>query len=166
VNIESGLSLWQGNKMGRDKELRERIAEKFIFVGFGLSGTAALIYEVVWTRSLSTIIGSSTYALATMLAAFMAGLSVGGGVGAVLSHRIKKLNVAFALCELGIGIMGILTIPVIKALTPLYIRTFYAFHLSFNTFSLVQFVIIFMVMGIPTTLMGLAFPIVIKLFSG
>ncbi|HWR57734.1 MAG TPA: fused MFS/spermidine synthase [Thermodesulfovibrionales bacterium] len=151
--------------MENDRGLRDRIAEKFIFVGFGLSGAAALIYEVVWTRSLSTIFGSSTYALATMLAAFMAGLSVGGGVGAILSHRIKRLNIAFALCELGIGLLGILTIPIIKTLTPLYIKTFYAFHLSFNTFSLVQFVVIFLVMGIPTTLMGLTFPIVVKLFS-
>ena len=151
--------------MEHDRKLRERIAEQFLFIGFGLSGAAALIYEVAWTRSLSTIMGSSTYALSTMLAAFMAGLSVGGWFGAKLTRRIARLNVAFALCELGTGVVGLITIPVIKALTPLYMKSFYTFHLSFNTFSLVQFVIAFMIMGIPTTLMGLTFPVVIKLFS-
>lgn len=126
---------------------------------------AALIYEVVWTRKLSTIMGSSTYALSTMLSAFMAGLSVGGWLGARLSPRLKNMAVAFALCELGIGLMGLLTIPLITALTPLYLSSFFAFHESFSLFSLVQFIIIFTLMGIPTTLMGLTFPLVIKLFT-
>ena len=151
--------------MKQDGKLREQIAEYFLFIGFGLSGAAALIYEVAWTRSLSTIMGSSTYALSTMLAAFMAGLSVGGWFGAKLTQKIAGLKTAFALCELGTGVIGLITIPVIKALTPLYMKSFYAFHLSFNTFSFVQFVIAFMIMGIPTTLMGITFPVIIKLFS-
>ena len=124
--------------MKQDGKLREQIAEYFLFIGFGLSGAAALIYEVAWTRSLSTIMGSSTYALSTMLAAFMAGLSVGGWFGAKLTQKIAGLKTAFALCELGTGVIGLITIPVIKALTPLYMKSFYAFHLSFNTFSHVK----------------------------
>lgn len=138
---------------------------RFIFFGFGLSGAAALIYEVVWTRCLSTIMGSSTYAVSTMLAAFMTGLSIGGWIGAMLAPRLKKLGLAFALCEMGIGLAGFITIPVIMALTPLYMKSFYSFHLSFNSFSVVQFVIVFLIMGIPTTLMGMTFPLVVKLFS-
>jgi len=138
---------------------------RLVFVGFGLSGAAALIYEVVWTRCLSTIMGSSTYAVSTMLAAFMTGLSIGGWLGAVLAPRLKRLGLAFALCEMGIGVAGLVTIPVIMALTPLYMKTFYSFHLSFSSFSVVQFVIIFLIMGVPTTLMGMTFPFVVKLFS-
>jgi spermidine synthase len=138
---------------------------RLIFFAFGLSGAAALIYEVVWTRSLSTVMGSSTYALSTMLAAFMAGLSFGGWLGSRLTGGIKRLERMFALCELGIGLIGIISIPVINALTPLYISSFYAFHLSFSTFSFVQFIIAFMVMGIPTTLMGITFPVIINLFT-
>jgi spermidine synthase len=141
------------------------LMRRLIFFAFGLSGAAALIYEVVWTRSLSTVMGSSTYALSTMLAAFMAGLSFGGWLGSRLTSKIKRLDRAFGLCELGIGLIGIVSIPAINALTPLYISSFYAFHLSFNAFSFVQFIIAFMVMGIPTTLMGLTFPMLMKLFS-
>lgn len=142
-----------------------RLRNHFIFFGFGLSGAAALIYEVVWTRSLSLVMGSSTYAVSTMLAAFMAGLSVGGGIGAYLSPQIKRQYLAFAWCEFGIGLTGLMTIPVIMAATPLYIKSFYAFHLSFQAFSVVQFLIVFLIMGAPTTLMGLTFPLVIKMFS-
>ncbi len=149
-----------------DKSSRlERVRNNFVFFGFGLSGAAALIYEVVWTRSLSTVMGSSTYAVSTMLAAFMAGLSVGGALGAFLSPRIRRPYLAFAWCEFGIGSTGLITIPLILAATPLYIKSFYAFHLSFKAFSIVQFAIIFAIMAAPTTLMGLTFPVIMKMFS-
>jgi spermidine synthase len=144
----------------------ERVRNSFVFFGFGLSGAAALIYEVVWTRSLSTVMGSSTYAVSTMLAAFMAGLSVGGALGAWLSPKIRRPYLAFAWCEFGIGSTGLITIPVIMAATPLYIKSFYAFHLSFKAFSIVQFAIIFAIMAAPTTLMGLTFPVIMKMFAG
>lgn len=149
-----------------DKSTRlERARNHFVFFGFGLSGAAALVYEVVWTRSLSTVMGSSTYAVSTMLAAFMTGLSVGAALGAFLSPKIRKPYLAFAWCEFGIGCTGLMTIPAIMAATPLYIKSFYAFHLSFKAFSVVQFAIIFAIMAAPTTLMGLTFPLVMKMFA-
>src|SRR5438309_11583072 len=43
---------------------------------FFFSGAAGLIYQVVWTRMLTQIFGNTTYAIATVLSAFMAGLSI------------------------------------------------------------------------------------------
>src|SRR5438034_11371609 len=40
---------------------------------FFFSGVAGLVYEVVWTRMLTQIFGNTTYAIATVLGAFMAG---------------------------------------------------------------------------------------------
>ncbi|MEK7229064.1 MAG: hypothetical protein AAB154_03370, partial [Candidatus Binatota bacterium] len=48
-----------------------------LFICFFLSGSAALVYEVVWMGMLTQIFGSSAYAVATLLAAFMAGLALG-----------------------------------------------------------------------------------------
>lgn len=136
-----------------------------VFIAFGASGAAALVFEVTWTRTLSTVMGSSTYALSTMLAAFMAGLSAGGLIGSWLAERTRNLVVAFALCELGIGVLGFAINPAIRSLTPLYITSYYSFHESFVGFSVVQFLIAFLVMGLPTTLMGITFPLVVKLFA-
>ena len=44
---------------------------------FFFSGAAGLIYQVVWTRMLTQIFGNTTYAIATVLSAFMAGLAIG-----------------------------------------------------------------------------------------
>jgi len=138
---------------------------KVILIAFGFSGAAALIYEVVWIRSLSTVMGSSVYASSTMLGAFMAGLSLGGWIGSRLCKKYKNPAIAFGWTEAGIGIAGLLTVPFIEQLNPLYIKIFYAFHLSFSKFSLVQFFLCFIILGIPTTLMGITFPLVVKHFT-
>ena len=137
----------------------------YLLVAFGLSGVSALIFEVVWTRTLTAVMGSSTYALSTLLAAFMAGLSVGGGLGAMASRRVKDPIRAFAFCELGIGVAGLLVAPLMRSLTPVYIASYYAFHEAFAAFYVVQFVLAFLLMGVPTTLMGLTFPLAVRLFT-
>src|ERR1044072_1247619 len=51
-----------------------------------VSGFAALVYEVAWTRLLAMIIGPTTYAFATMAAAFIVGLAIGSTLGARIAH--------------------------------------------------------------------------------
>jgi spermidine synthase len=147
------------------KGFRQTFLHYFVFFAFGLSGTAALIYEVVWTRKLSLIMGSSTYALSTMLAAFMTGLALGGTLGGVLVPKLQRHLRAFALCEVGIGLSALLTIPLITALTPLFMKIYFVFHSSFRAFSIVQFCVVFVIILVPTTLMGMTLPLVIKHFD-
>ena len=45
-----------------------------LFVG---SGSAALIYEIVWFQLLSQIVGSSAISLGVLLAIFMGGMCIG-----------------------------------------------------------------------------------------
>jgi spermidine synthase len=144
---------------------RERLLNGTLITAFGLSGAAALIYEVVWIRSLSTVMGSSVYASSTMLAAFMGGLSLGGWIGSRLSGKVKNYAAAFAWAEAGIGLTGLFTVPFIEQLNPIYIKVYYTFHLSFAKFSLVQFALCFAILAIPTTLMGITFPLVVKHFT-
>ena len=47
----------------------------------GVSGFAALVHEIAWTRILSLILGPTTYAFAATLAAVIAGVAIGSGVG-------------------------------------------------------------------------------------
>lgn len=133
-----------------------------ILVAFGFSGAAALIYEVVWTRALSIILGSTTYALSTMLSTFMAGLAIGGFIGGRIADRGKNLLMVFGFLELGIGIFGLITIPLIHMLPPLYFKIYKAFHLSPTIYFLFQFLLCSAIMLIPTTFMGATFPVVSK----
>lgn len=156
--------------MDEEKQIRPLTArplnfktERLVFWLFGFSGAAALIYEVVWARALSLILGSSVYALSTMLAAFMAGLSLGAYFGGGWADRAKNPVFIFGLLELGIAFFGVFTLLVIRNLSPIYAWIFYTFHLSFHSFSLAQFGLAFAVMIVPTSLMGATFPVVLKI---
>src|ERR1035438_2391302 len=48
-----------------------------LLVCFFFSGAAGLIYQVVWSKALGLIFGHTAYAVATVLAVFMAGLASG-----------------------------------------------------------------------------------------
>lgn len=148
--------------MMSQKSEKHTAIESLLLIGLCLSGTAALIYEVAWTRALSLVMGSTTYALSTMLASFMAGLTLGGWLGGLLSDRVKNHFLTFGLLEAGIAVFGLITFIIISSLHPVYAWIFYTFHLSFSSFSIAQFVLSFVVMLIPTTLMGATFPVVLK----
>ena len=48
-----------------------------LFVLFFASGALALVYQVVWTRMMTHVFGSTAVAVGTVLAAFMGGLAIG-----------------------------------------------------------------------------------------
>ena len=48
-----------------------------VSVLFFLSGSAGLVYQVLWMRSLSLFFGSDIYGASIILAAFMGGLALG-----------------------------------------------------------------------------------------
>jgi spermidine synthase len=55
-----------------------------------ISGFAALIYEVAWTRLLALVVGPTTYAFATMAAAFISGLALGSALGTRIVRRTAR----------------------------------------------------------------------------
>ena len=57
-----------------------------LFVG---SGSAALIYEIVWFQMLSLIIGSSAISLGVVLATFMGGMCIGNPLSGEQCAEIK-----------------------------------------------------------------------------
>jgi spermidine synthase len=76
-------------------------APRAIYVTTALSGATALSAEVLWTRHLSLLIGSTVYTLALILAALLAGLGLGGFAGAELGRRIDPRG-ALACCQLAL----------------------------------------------------------------
>ncbi|MDH4226406.1 MAG: fused MFS/spermidine synthase [Deltaproteobacteria bacterium] len=126
------------------------------------SGAAALIYEIAWMRALSLVVGSTTYAISTMLAAFMSGLALGAYVGGIAADRTQNKLLAFGIVEAAIAVFGLLTFVVIRNMEPFYVWMFYKFRFSFHVFFVTQFVLAFFVMLVPTTLMGMTFPLALK----
>lgn len=142
----------------------DRALKNALLVGLLISGMSGLIYEVAWTRELSLIFGSTVYAVALMLTAYMAGLSLGGFLGGRIADKAGTDLVAlFVRLEFGIGVFSLLTIPIIRALPALYFWINSTFVTPSWLFFAIQLVLAFLVMAIPTTLMGATFPVASKL---
>ncbi len=73
-------------------------------VCFALSGFAALLFQVAWTREFALVFGTSEVALVTVLAGYMGGLAAGAALCARLAPRIRRPILAYGLLELAIGL--------------------------------------------------------------
>lgn len=73
------------------------------------SGAVAFAYEVLWARLLAHLLGGSLYAFATMLAAFLAGIALGGLLGAMLATERRKSCYWLAGVEISIGVLTAIT---------------------------------------------------------
>ncbi len=60
-----------------------------VYVTIALSGASALGAEVVWTRLVGMILGSTVYVFSIILAVFLLGLAIGGGIGAWLLRKTQ-----------------------------------------------------------------------------
>lgn len=84
---------------------------------FFFSGVAALVYQLVWQRSLLMIYGSNAESVAMVVAAFLVGLGLGSlGGGAVSRWKGVSLVRVFAAAELGIGLYGAVSLKLFRLL--------------------------------------------------
>jgi spermidine synthase len=66
-----------------------------------ISGGVALFHEVLWTRLLSHVLGSSLHAFAIMLASFLGGLAFGAAAGAAVAGDRRSAVPGFAISQTG-----------------------------------------------------------------
>ena len=130
-----------------------------IFVCFFLSGATGLIYQVVWLRLLGLVFGHTVYAITTVLAAFMGGLALGSFVFARYAARIQNLIRAYGWIEIGIGVYCALLPLLLMLVSYLYLGLHYTLGFSYDTFNVIQFLLIFALLLVPTTLMGGTLPV-------
>ncbi|HXU12363.1 MAG TPA: fused MFS/spermidine synthase, partial [Candidatus Binatia bacterium] len=141
------------------------------FLGFMLclvvSGMSGLIYEVAWVRSLELVFGATSFAVATVLAAFMGGLACGSawmGKETDRMGRFRPLHV-YAAIECLIGILGLLVPVLLQALVPLYRLSWDHLHASFFLFSVGRLALCGSVLLLPTALMGATLPVASRVAS-
>ncbi len=126
------------------------------------SGVCALIYQVMWLRLLSLVFGVTVYAASTVLAGFMAGLGLGSFLGGRVAARITRPLAAFGLAEALVGITAFATPFVLDALTQLWISVHDDLPNSLGAITVIRFIVAFLVLIVPTSLMGATLPLIVK----
>ena len=136
--------------------------KRLVLWAIGISGFCALAYEVLWTRIMVFFLGSTTYAFATMLAAFLFGIALGSMVFSRWVDRIKQPIAVFGILQIGIGLFALILMPAFEELYGMS----RAFQSTFGGSRFWAFFSCFLVMCLPTFLMGASFPLVTKIYTG
>jgi len=146
--------------IAQDKILRLSLA------GFFISGFAALAYEVLWSRVLVYLFSTSTYAFSIMLISFLIGIALGSFIFARFVDKIKDLILSFGIIEIGIGFYGIISVVLLGNSINInrFLEKLFRIESWWN-WNIIRFTEAFLIMLLPTILMGATFPIIIKIFS-
>ncbi|MFQ6044545.1 MAG: fused MFS/spermidine synthase, partial [Candidatus Poribacteria bacterium] len=135
-----------------------------ILIIFFASGAAGLIYEVIWTRMLTLVFGSTVFAVTTVLTSFMAGLALGSFYFGRRADEQERPLRTYSYLEAGIGVFALIFPIILILLNGVYVGIYRQINASFYPLSLIRFVLSFLVLLVPTTLMGATLPIISKFF--
>ncbi len=129
-----------------------------LHVLFFLSGTAGLVYEVVWTRWLTGLLGSASAATAIVLAVFVAGLGIGSWLSARVADRTARPIRVYALLELGVVALVLLPLWEVGWMAVLFGKLAPWCGPVSPWLDLARFTTAVIAIGPPTVLMGPACP--------
>ncbi|WP_033069315.1 fused MFS/spermidine synthase [Thalassospira australica] len=122
---------------------------------FFLSGCSALIYQVVWQRALTLYYGVGSVSTAVIVSVFLFGLGVGSVLGGFLAERSNKLLRFYILIEGVLGLIGLMSLISLKWMIPYLVNASYS----------QGFWVIAGMFALPTTLMGMTLPVVVKILN-
>lgn len=142
-------------------------AQSMVFLAvMMLAGFASLGLEIVWTRALVQVVGTTAYAYVTMLAGFLLGLTLGAYLARFLVDASQDLRRLFGWIQVAVAVATLLTMPVISLLGAGVGESKLA-ALTGGWFVPVaaRFGASCLVVLLPATLIGLTFPIAGKIWA-
>ncbi len=119
------------------------------------SGAAALIYQVIWIKQLTLIVGVDVYAVTTGVSAFFAGLALGGLLLGRWADRVTRPLRLYAALEICVALIGIL-------ITFALPRTASLFATLEDQSSVLAWGLIFLMVGVGPFLMGGTLPAMVR----
>jgi len=120
-----------------------------------LSGCAALVYQVLWIKQLSLVVGVEVYAITTGISAFFAGLGLGSHAFGRWADLLPRPVLLYALLELLVALLGIAT----TWLLPPAAAWFVAWQAQVG---LLAWLLPFALVMLPATLMGGTLPVLVR----
>ena len=133
---------------------------------FFLSGFAALVYQAAWLKKLGIVFGTSHIAVATVLAAYMAGLAGGAALAARYSARIRRPVLVYGILEAIIGVSALL-VPFLLGGAQWLLMVLYGGQpepvaATGGAQTLYYLVATFLVLAVPTGAMGATLPLLAR----
>ena len=140
-------------------------ARTAVLVAFGFSGAVAMVYQVIWTRTLSMAIGSSNYSFTIVLVAFLIGLAGGAAVVARLATRTRDPVGWLAINHLVIVVLVGLTYLLSDKLPFIFLSLLRSTSIEAGNVMWCHFAMALLVMLPATLAMGGIFPLTVRVYA-
>ena len=127
-----------------------------------LSGAASLFYEVCWIRKAGLFFGSTTFALATVLAVFFLGLAIGSALAGRLAMSLHRSLRIYGIVELAIAVFGLASNALLDVADEGYGALYGWADGSAPWIALARLVLVAAVILVPTVLMGATVPLLAR----
>ncbi len=163
------ILLWAGGLRALDRNRPSRImagapvstAERVLLAALAVSGAVSMIYEIAWSRALTLVVGSSTYAASAMLLAFLIGIGGGSAWFTLWSGRRSRATPSFALLQLAIAVSAAAVIPFFDRLPDLFLRGFRMTRSPDGVIAL-EILLSIVAMAVPAFWIGATFPCAVR----
>jgi predicted membrane-bound spermidine synthase len=140
--------------MQTDKQIKRSL--EFLGLAFLFSGSAGLMYQVAWQRILFASFGVDLISITIIVSAFMLGLGLGALAGGWAGdHWPNHALVIFAVSEAGIGLFGLCSPHFMRSIADILFDATFWLMATAN----------FMLVLIPTFLMGATLPVLITFLA-
>lgn len=143
------------NAQGRANQKRTNRSASLFAISLFCSGTAALIYQVLWIKQLSLVVGVEVYSISVAVSAFFAGLALGGYAIGRWADRLTQPLRLYAVLEAGIALLGI-------ASTLFFAHAALPFATMEHHIGVLAWLLPFALVGIPALLMGGTLPVAVR----
>ncbi|HYW89433.1 MAG TPA: fused MFS/spermidine synthase, partial [Chloroflexota bacterium] len=122
------------------------------------------MYQVAWVRLLGLAFGVTIYAISTVLAAFMAGLTIGSLIGGRRADGVARPLRLYGCVELAVGATALLTPWAFRVLQDVYASVAQVVDPAQAPLfaGTLRASLAFMVLLVPTALMGATLPLAVR----
>jgi predicted membrane-bound spermidine synthase len=119
------------------------------------SGGSALVFQVLWVKQLSLVVGVEVYAVTTAISAFFAGLALGGLAFGRLADRLVRPLRLYAGLEFLVALLGVAT-------TVALANAAGTFAFLEAAFGVLAWALPFVLVGVPAFFMGGTLPVLVR----
>jgi spermidine synthase len=142
-----------------------KLSNRVFFAAIFVSGSSALIYQLIWVRLLGLVFGVSSFAVATVVAVFLLGLGLGSYFFGKWSEKTENPLRIYMYVELGIAVSSLASYLIIDYLPVYRYLHEYAYNnLDFYGISLIRMLLSVVVLLPPVFLIGGTMPLIAKYF--
>lgn len=138
------------------------VVDSIVIALFCVSGASGLMFEVVWSRMLSRLLGGTTWGVLAVLVSFMGGLGIGAEFWGKRAERSRRPLVLYGALELAIGFYALAAPLIFSAIGAGYIALQRGYGRPFGFDQPIRLLIACLAIAPPTFLMGGTLPVLTR----